>query len=164
MIAARVFAGAASAACLALALAWPARVTADDAALPQEELRRDIYVAIALAGYHCGAISTVVQDGPLEYSVACRNGKQFRIYSVEDRVHIVDRTPGVAAAPPAREDHDALIARSLFAIVNLSGHDCDRVVRVQREPQLRYRIWCGNGTRYRISLTADERVAVEELR
>ncbi len=132
--------------------------------MTQEELRRDIYVAIALAGYHCGAISAVVQDGPSEYTVACRNGKQFRIYSVDERVHVVDRTPDLTAAPPAREDHDALIARSLFAIVNLSGHDCDRVVRVQREPQLQYRIWCANGTRYRISLTADERVAVEQLR
>ena len=93
-----------------------------------------------------------------------RNGKQFLIYSVGERVHIVDRTPGVAAAPPAPEDHDALIARSLFAIVNLSGHDCDRVVRVEREPHLQYRIWCANGTRYRLSLTADDRVAVEQLR
>jgi hypothetical protein len=156
-------AGAAAAASLGLALAWPAPAAADDAALAQENLRRDIYVAIALAGYHCGAISAVAQDGPSEYSVACRNGKQFRIYSVGDRVHIVDRTPGVAATPPAPEDHDALIARSLFAIVNLSGHDCDQVVRLEREPQLQYRVWCANGTRYRVALTADERIVVEQL-
>jgi hypothetical protein len=164
MTAFRAIASVASAAAVALAFAGPARVAADDSALLQEELRRDLYVAIALAGYHCGAISAVAQDGPTEYSVACRNGKQFRIYSVGERVHIVDRTPGVAATPPAPEDHDALIARSLFAIVNLSGHDCDRVVRIEREPQLQYRISCGNGTRYRISLTPDERVAVEQLR
>lgn len=164
MTAAKAFAGAAWAASLALALAWPAQVAAEESALTQEELRRDIYVAIALAGYHCGAISAVTQDGPSEYTVGCRNGKQFRIYSVGDRVHIVDRTPGVAATPPAPEDHDALIARSLFAIVNLSGHDCDRVINVEREPELQYRIACANGNRYRISLTADDRVAVEQLR
>src|SRR5512134_179223 len=149
-------AGAAFALSLAIALAClPVQVSAQDSGAPREELHRDLYVAIALAGYHCGAISVVVQEGLSEYSVGCRNGKHFRVYSIDERVHVVERTPGVAAAPAGREDHDALIARSLFAIVNLSGYDCDRVVRMEREPRVHYRVWCGNDTQYRLSLTAD---------
>jgi hypothetical protein len=158
--------GAALAASLLAAalLCRPAGGSADTAGSPPEEVRRDIYVAITLAGYHCGAVSTVVEKGPSDYSVQCRNGKLFRVYTTGETVHVVDRSRGEQPALAARSDHDSLVARSLFAIVNLSGYDCDEVVGIERVPRLDYRVRCRNATQYRIAVIGDGRVAVERIR
>jgi len=162
-------AGATAASLLAIALlCWallcrPAGGSANVSESPHELLRRDLYVAITLAGYHCGAVGTFVEKGPLDYAVSCRNGKRFRVYATDGTVHVVDQSTGEGSAPPARDDHGSLVARSLFAIVNLSGYDCDEVVRLQRVPRLDYRVWCRNQTAYRIAVIGDGRVAVERI-
>jgi hypothetical protein len=162
---ARVAGAVAAASLLAAALLCrPTGGAADTAGSPPEPVTRDIYVAITLAGYHCGAVSTVVETGALDYSVRCRNGKLFRVYATGDTVHVVDRSPGDRSAPAPRDDHDSLVARSLFAIVNLSGYDCDEVVGIERAPRREYRVRCGNGTQYRIAVAGDGRVAVERIR
>jgi hypothetical protein len=149
--------------CWAL-LCHPAGGPADASAPSPEQLKRDLYVTITLAGYHCGAVGTVVEQGPSDYAVACRNGKRYRVYATAETVHVVDRSSGEGSGPPARDDHGSLVARSLFAIVNLSGYDCDQVVRSERVPRLDYRVWCGNQTEYRIAVIGDGRVAVERIR
>ncbi len=146
-------------------LGRPADVAADDARSLRERLHADLHAAITLAGYPCGAISATVASGPSDYAVQCRNGRRFRVHSTDDGlVHVTDRSPGAGPAPAARADHAAHVARSLFALVNLSGYECDEVVGVEREPRRHYRVQCRNATRYRISVGADGWVAVERLR
>jgi hypothetical protein len=136
----------------------------DDSAALREHFYRDVYVAITLAGYPCGSIKTVVQTKPSDYSVQCQNGKRYRVYATDDElVHVVDRSPGIGAPGATREDHESQVARSLFAIVNLSGYDCDEVAQIERQPRLAYSVRCRNGTQYRISVKGDGRVRVEPI-
>jgi len=153
-----------TAAMLAL-LFWTSPVAAGDAAAPREPLKQDVYVALTLAGAHCGRITSVAENAPSDYSVQCQNGKRFRVYVTDNQiVHVVDRSPGAGGADAMRNDHQSRVARGLFAVVNLSGYDCDRVVGVEREPPLGYRVSCHNDTQYRISVVGDGRVKVEQVR
>lgn len=145
-------------------LGQPKDVMAREPGAEHGGLYRDLYVAITLAGLHCGAISAVAEEGPSDYSVQCQNGKRYRVYSTDGEiVRVVDRTPGVGPSPGAHEDHASRVARSLFAIVNLSGFDCDEVVRFERGPRLHYRLSCQNQKEYRISVVAARRVVVDRI-
>lgn len=159
-------------AALAVALLYQAAAAwAGDPGPPREAQHRDLFSAITLTGHHCGAIVTVVENGTSDYAVQCRNGKRFRVQLMDGAVLVADETPavahetpGVAPTPSTRDDHRASVVRSLFAIVNLSGYDCDEVTRFERGPQLQYRVWCRNNTDYRISVRAGGRLEVAKLR
>ena len=149
----------------ALLSGLPAPGTAQDTPSERERLYGDVFATITLAGFHCGAVRSVTEEAPSDYTVACRNGKRYRVHSPDaESVRIVDQTPGVQRAPVERDDHGARISRSLFAIVNLLGHDCDEVVSIERGPRLHYRVWCRNDAVYRISVLEDGRVAVQRQR
>jgi len=156
----------------------PASTLAEDAAQSHEALQHDLFGVITLAGRHCGAVVGVVENGPSDYTAECRNGKRFRVHVTSSGLHVANETPAVPGkpaavgdkpsgaadnAPGASEDHRAAVARSLFAIINLSGYDCDEVTRFERGPQLQYRVWCGNNTDYRISVRSGGRVEVAKL-
>jgi hypothetical protein len=150
---------------LGIVLIWQqAGAFADDTGSTREEQHRDLHSVIALAGHYCGAIVAVVENGPSDYSVRCRNGRQFQVQTVDGKtVHVVDQTPGAVSPSSAREDHRALVERGLFAIVNLSGNDCDEVTRFEQAPQLEYRVWCRNGKSYRITVSADGQLDVASI-
>jgi hypothetical protein len=157
-------------AALALVLLFqPAGAPAQDAARPREAQERDLFSVITLAGQHCGAIVGVVENGASDYSVQCRNGKRFRVHSTGDSLQVTDETPGVTPTPSTGQDHHApgdhraSVAKSLFAIVNLSGKECDEVTRFERGPHLQYRVWCRNHTSYRISVRSGGRLEVAKL-
>ena len=152
-------------------LCHPASTLAEDSAL-----QRDLFSVITLAGRHCGAVVGVIENGASDYSVDCRNGKRFRVYVTGGGLHVADETPaggkspGVAGKAPAitpvparPEDHNAAVTQSLFAIVTLSGYDCDEVTRFERGPQLQYRVACRNGTNYQVSVRSGGRLEVAKV-
>ena len=151
-------------------LCHPASTLAEDSAQPREALQRDLFNVITLAGRHCGAVVGVIENGASDYSVDCRNGKRFRVHVTGSGLHVADETPaggkspGVGdKAPAGSEDHNATVTQSLFAIVTLSGYDCDEVTRFERGPQLQYRVACRNGTAYRVSVRPGGRLEVAQL-
>ena len=57
--------------------------------------------------------------------------------------------------------HDAFMKRELFAIVNLAGHDCDRVLSYTHVGSRDSLVTCDNQAVYRVHVTAEGRVAVD---
>ena len=151
-------------------LCHPARARAEDTAL-----QRDLFSVITLAGLPCGAVVSSVENSASDYSVDCRNGKRFRVHVTGGGLHVTDETPAgskspgfadkapATPAPAGPEDHDAAVNQSLFAIVTLSGYDCDEVTRFERGPQLQSGVACRNGTNYRVSVRSGGRLVVAEL-
>lgn len=128
-----------------------------------EELRRDLRAVIILAGYPCRSIDSFSHPNPSDYDVSCSSDLRYRVHVSEDRGVVVQSPSEAAGAvPEAGIGHDAFMRRQYFAILNLAGHPCDRVLSFERRGPRESLVACDDQTVYRIHVTPEGRVAVEK--
>ena len=130
------------------------------AAQPSNELEADLFGALALTGHYCEDIDGVQAENSKDYIVTCSSGRKFRVSPGEgDRLAVTD-LDGTTQAPAV--DHDSLVRRHLFSIVNLSGKRCDRVTEWRHLSRLSYQLRCANNASFRILVGPNGRVIVAE--
>ena len=68
-------------------------------------------------------------------------------------------------APAAGADEkkgDAAVPKDLFAVITLRGKPCGEVKSYEKLAENDYVVTCASGHRYRVHVTEDQRVVVEE--
>ena len=65
------------------------------------------------------------------------------------------------AVPSAAQDEEAL-KKDLTAVIALNGLPCGRVVAVKVQAESDYAASCQDGNRYRVHMTAEGRVVVDQ--
>jgi hypothetical protein len=69
----------------------------------------------------------------------------------------------LAPAAIAEEGKDNVsVPRDLFAVITLRGKPCGRVKSYEKRAENDYLVICESGHRYRVHVTEDQRVVVEE--
>lgn len=66
------------------------------------------------------------------------------------------------SAPPPEPGGAVPVPEDLFAVITLRGKPCGAVKRYERLGDADYRVVCADGHRYRVRVTSDRRVVVEE--
>ena len=141
-----------------LLLAGPAATAQSD----ERELERDLRSVIVLAGYPCRAIESYTHPSPNDYHVWCDADRQYGVHVSEEKEVIVEsRTAAADAAPGEPTTHEAIMQRHLFAIVNLAGHECERVLDFARLGPRESIVRCEDDSAYRIRVTPEGRVSVD---
>ncbi len=128
-----------------------------------EELAEDLRTVIILAGYQCKEVAEISTPTPTDYVVSCSAGRLYRVRISDERKVVVDSQSGQPATASATDtDHERSMNRHLFAIVNLSGHDCASVLSYERHGPSDSFVTCEDQTVYRIHVTPEGRVAVDK--
>ena len=130
--------------------------------LTREELQSDLRSVIVLAGYPCNTVVAFTNPIPNDYHVSCDADRLYRIRVSEAKGIVVEnRSDPGGAASVVDADHDAFMRRQLFAIVNLAGHECGRVVSHEMRGTRDSIVTCEDETTYRIHVTPEGRVEVD---
>lgn len=66
------------------------------------------------------------------------------------------------SAPRAQERRAVPVPKDLFAVITLRGKPCGAVKSYERRGDADYLVECTDGHRYRVYVTDEERVVVEE--
>jgi len=128
------------------------------------DLAEDLRTVIILAGYQCKQVSSHSRSGPSGYRVSCDVNRHYRVsVSEEKRIVVETRIDPATDAVPGSATHDEFMKRQLFAIVNLAGHNCESVLSYERIGPKGHTVICEDQTVFRIHVTPEGRVAVEEL-
>lgn len=126
-------------------------------------LEDDLRAVIIQAGYPCAQVSKVTQPRSNNYHVSCVPDRQYRVQiSEEERVLVESLSDPSRPAAPGDESHDDFMKRKLFSIVNLAGHRCPSVVNYERRGPRDSLVTCEDQTIYRIHVTPEGRIAVDE--
>jgi hypothetical protein len=126
-------------------------------------LAEDLRTVIILAGYPCKQVSAHSQSDQSEYRVSCDVDRHYRVSISEEKRIVVEAQSGPAMeAVPGSAAHEEFMKRQLFAIVNLTGHDCEGVLSYERIGPKGHTVICEDQTVYRIHVTPEGRVAVEK--
>ena len=128
-----------------------------------DELANDLRTVIILAGYQCKGVVEATSLSPSEYAVSCDADRHYRIrVSEEGKVLVDSRSDQPATTSPADADHDKLMEKHLFAIVNLAGRQCASVLSYERHGPRDSFVTCEDQTVYRIHVTPEGHVAVDK--
>jgi len=130
--------------------------------LTSEELRSDLRSVIVLAGYPCNSVVTFTNPIPSDYHVSCDADRLYRVHVSEEKEIVVEnRSDPEGTVSESDADHDAFMRRQLFAIVNLAGHECGRVVHHEVRGTRDSIVTCEDQTAYRVHVTPEGRVEVD---
>lgn len=128
-----------------------------------EELRKDLRSVIVLAGYPCRSVVEFTSPDQSVYHVSCEADRMYRVHVSEEKHVVVEsRSDPAGAASKADSDHEAFMHRQLFAIVNLAGKECTRVLHYERQGPRDSIVTCEDQSVYRVHVTPEGRVAVDE--
>lgn len=127
------------------------------------ELASDLRTVIILAGYACRSVTKITQPTRTDYHVSCDADRQYGVHISEERGVQVSNHSDPSAAEPADEmDHEDVMKRHLFSIVNLAGHQCTGVLSYERRDAGDSIVTCEDHSTYRIHVTPEGRVAVDK--
>ena len=127
-----------------------------------QALSSDLRSVIILAGYPCHRIESIGHPNSADYHVTCDIDRHYRVHVSEEKEIVVERRAKPPRASAAEVDHEEFMRRQLFAIVNLAGHECPRVVDYEQHGSRESIVTCEGQLVYRISVTAEGRVKVEK--
>lgn len=144
------------------------------------ELVEDLRATLAWHGTRCPAIIDVKAVNGGDLTVACSDGARYRLQVSKEQevrvLRIVERIVGsgvnlvvATLRLPSRilgygasgPEHVTDVTKRLFAILTLTGHDCDEVVTVERRASDDHVVTCGNGRVYRVHPSADGLIAID---
>lgn len=161
-------------------IALPAIATGQ---IMQEEapVATDLNIALTLQGINCDGIGNLEKTGDAGYEVVCNEGGHYsisetangllkvvddwtgRIFSLAGRLFgVIPRTGQVHQTKDKANETDVEVARSLFSIIELSGHVCEAITSVVKRSTDDHFVTCENGAKYHVYTLADGQVAVEE--
>lgn len=149
----------------------------------QEEapVATDLNIALTLQGINCDGIRDLEKSGDAGYEVVCNEGGQYsisetangllkviddltgRIFSLAGKLFgAIPRTGQIYQTKDKVTESDVEVARSLFSIIELSGHACEAITSVIKKASDDHVVTCADGAKYHVHTLADGQVAVEE--
>ena len=145
-------------------------------------LAHDLNTALTIQGINCDGIRDLDKTGNDGYEVICAEGGQYSIsQTANGLISVLDNVTGLVfkgigklyGAIPFTEQiyqikgkataHDTEVARSLFSIIEVSGHVCEAITGVVTQATDKHTVSCANGSRYFVYTRADGRVTVEAV-
>jgi hypothetical protein len=132
---------------------------------PQSDIdpESDLRTVIILAGYPCKSVVEYSQPIDSAYHVSCDADRHYHIHvSEEEGVKVHRRSDPAAPGSQDELSHDELMKKHLLSVVNLAGHDCAGVSSYERHESNGHIVTCEDQTVYRISVTPEGRVVVDE--
>ena len=146
-------------------------------------LVNDLVAALTLQGIRCDEVTDLERKGEKNYEVECQEGGRFQVSEKSDGgLGIFNLIGGVARLGVAglghvlrlpgqilglgrdTVEHSAEVALGLFAIVKLSGGNCDEVIDVRQQSDTDHTVACRNGQTHRVFTNDDGLVVVEQSR
>jgi len=146
-------------------------------------LVNDLISALTLQGIRCDEVAGLERRGEKNYEVECQDGGRFQVSETGDGgLGILNLIGGVARLGVAGLSHvlrlpgqvlglgqdtveqSVEVARGLFAIVKLSGGNCDEVIDVRQQSDTEHTVACRNGQTHRVFTDDDGLVVVEPSR
>ena len=126
-------------------------------------LTDDLGTVIVLAGYPCRTVTGYSRSNQSEYRVSCDLDRHYLVSISEEKgLVVIDRSIAPQDDSQKGTEHDEFMKRQLSAIVNLTGHECVRVLSFgQRGPQ-DHIVTCHDLSVFRIHVTPEGRVAVDK--
>lgn len=126
-------------------------------------LEEDLRAVIILAGYPCERVGKVSRTRSTEYHVSCPPDRQYRVQiSEEERVLVENLSDPSRSTTPDDESHEAFMKRKLFSVINLAGHRCNSVLAYEYRGPRDNLVTCEDQTIYRIHVTPEGHIAVDE--
>ena len=134
---------------------------AGDASIREDDVARDLRTALALEGASCDAVSAYSADGPMDYSVECRNGHRYHL-SQDDAGALLIESPLLSPLRIVRRvlDHVPLLRHAGRALLSVVGFDCAEVATIESDDAHGQLIGCANGARFHVRVAPDGRVDV----
>jgi hypothetical protein len=127
------------------------------------ELTSDLRTVIILAGYACRSVMKITKPNATDYHVSCDGGRHYRVHISEERgLQAANRSDPSATGSADEMDHEDVMKRHLFSIVNLAGHQCTAVLSYERRDANDNIVTCEDNSIYRIHVTPQGRVAVDK--
>ena len=127
------------------------------------DLVSDLRTVIILAGYPCRSITKITQPKGTDYHVSCDADRQYGVHISEERgLQVVNHSDPSATRAADEMDHEDVMKRHLFSIVNLAGHQCTEVLSYERGDAKDNFVTCENHSTYHIYVTPEGRVAVDK--
>ena len=127
------------------------------------ELMSDLRTVIILAGYPCRSITKITQPNGTDYRVSCDADRQYGVQISEEKgLQVVNHSDPSATRAADEMDHEDVMKRHLFSIVNLAGHQCTGVLSYERRDAGDSIVTCEDHSTYRIHVTPEGRVAVDK--
>jgi hypothetical protein len=128
-----------------------------------QALASDLRNVVILAGYPCTDVVEHSHPSPTEYHVSCTVDRHYRVRVSEAQEVLVESlSDPLAGAAPSEADHESFIKKKLFSIVNLAGRKCDEVLSYERRGPRDHLVICEDLTVYRVHVTPEGRLAVDE--
>lgn len=128
-----------------------------------EELAKDLRTVIVLAGYQCKEITEHSQPNQSDYLVSCDLDRHYLVrISKETGLVVENQSDPSTTVSQQSTEHEEFMKRQLSAIVNLTGHDCAGVLSFERQGPRDSIVTCQDQSVFRIYVTREGRVAVDE--
>lgn len=120
-------------------------------------------IVIILAGYACRSVMKITQPNSTDYHVSCDADRRYRVHISEERgLQVADRSDPSATGSADQMEHEDVMKRHLFSIVNFAGHQCTGVLSYERRDANDNIVTCEDRSIYRIHVTPEGRVAVDK--
>jgi hypothetical protein len=125
-------------------------------------LTDDLRTVIVLAGYPCNTVTGYSKPNQTDYRVSCDMDRIYLVsISEEKELVVIDKSSTPQDVSRTGTEHEEFMKRQLSAIVNLSGHECVRVLSFERRGPKDNLVTCHDLSVYRIHVTPEGRVAVD---
>lgn len=126
-------------------------------------LASDLRDVVILAGYPCAEVVEHSHPNPSDYHVSCAADRYYRVRVSEEKEVLVESlSDPPKTTVPSEMDHETFMKKKLFSIVNLAGRKCDTVLAYERRGPRDHLAICEDRTVYRIHVTPEGRLAVDE--
>ncbi len=155
----------------------PAQVAEDETAIAN-----DLNTALTVQGINCDGIRALEKTSNEGYEVVCAEGGQYSISKTANGLlNVLDNVTGLVfkgigklygAIPFTGQiyqmtgtvtEHNTEVARSLFSIIEVSGHVCEAITSVVTQATDKHTVSCANGSRYYVYTRTDGQVAVDVI-
>lgn len=148
---------------LLILLSMPVAVAQTSRGGNDEALASDLRNVVILAGYPCTAVVEHWHPNPSDYHVSCAADRHYKVrVSKEKEVLVESLSDPLASTVPSEIDHESFIKKKLFSIINLAGRKCNEVLSYERRGPRDNLLICKDFTAYRIHVTPEGRLAVDE--
>jgi len=126
-------------------------------------LTDDLRTVIVLAGYPCNTVTSYSKPDQNDYRVSCDMDRLYLVsISEEKELVVIDQSSTPQDVSRTGTEHEEFMKRQLSAIVNLSGHECVRVLSFEQRGPKDSVVTCHDLSVFRIHVTPEGRVAVDK--
>lgn len=127
------------------------------------DLSSDLHTVIMLAAYPCKSIVSISQKARMSYQVSCSGDRQYFInVDEQEMLQVGEKAMPDGTAMLGDLDHVGFMKKQFFSIINLAGHDCDKILSYERAESNDHIVTCTEQLIYRVHVTPVGQVAVDK--